>query len=145
MGCDRGAQAGVSMLEMLLVAAVLGVGVLGLLALLTGTVRAAGSSWARLTALTLANNALEETLGEAQAQAPGVSPWEGAWERTCALDGVPSGAAPPFFTVRVRPLPPDGEGLGLIPLRVVQAQVTWREGVPPLPRTVTLARGLPCW
>ena len=116
-----GRETGAVLLEALLVAVVLGVGLLGLLGLEQATLRGRQGTWERMGALALAMSALEET-GLSRLE-PGASK---AWSR-------PLGAGTrPFYQVTVT-----GQGGGGVAVRV-----TWDSaGSGPAPLEVTLALG----
>jgi Tfp pilus assembly protein PilV len=119
-------RAGFSLVEFLLVACLLGVGLLGLGALQLGVVRGLGGAWARLAALTLAGNALED---------PAVWGPQEPESRTERFDhgGQPTQAPSGLFTLTVRrwsPAGPDGPA-------AVRATVTWAD---PVPGRVSLTR-----
>ena len=112
-------EAGAVLLEALLVAVVLGVGLLGLLGLEEAALRGRGGTWARMGALALAMSTMEE------AGPAGLEPG------TCRTWSRPLGdGTRPFYQVTVRGV--GGRGL--------EVRVTWDDaGSGPAPRVVTLA------
>ncbi|MDR3671029.1 MAG: hypothetical protein P4L36_09295 [Holophaga sp.] len=104
-------------MEFLLVACLLGVGLLGLCALQLGVVRGLGGTWIRLAALTLAGNALEPVPGR-QEPDTGTERFD--------RNGRPTRGPSGFFTVTVSRTPPaHGEGPAAL-----RATVTWADPVP---------------
>ena len=107
MARDAWGESGFSILEFLLMAVILGVGLLGLGALQVATLRARGATRVRLEALALATSCLEQALGEGRIGqgGAGASPF--------------AAAAPGFEAVETGRTATPGE------LRV---RVSWREG-----------------
>jgi Tfp pilus assembly protein PilV len=121
------------MVEFLVVACLLGVGLLGLGALQLGVARGLGQAWTRLAAVTLAGNALEPVRSPLEPEAD---------PERFDRNGQPAQGASGCFTVTVRRLPPadPAEPADLAEpagLAVVRATVTWAD---PVPGRVSLAR-----
>ena len=147
---------GFTLVEFLLVAFILAVGLLGLGAMQVATLRGGAGAGTRLTAATLASNALEEVLAEAwplflarrgqdppgpvalKYTVPGPGPWVARFGR----DGLPASAQSAFFTVAVTRSAPGGRASrdASAAAREFRATVAWTEGTPPVPRTLTLTR-----
>jgi len=117
----RGRAGGFALVECLLVAFILAVGLLGLGALQLATVRGHAAAWTRLVALNLAGNALETLQAEARVAAPAADP--GPRLARFDRDGLPAAAHPAFFAVTVT-----GTALGTA--RRCRASVTWPEDGP---------------
>jgi Tfp pilus assembly protein PilV len=124
--------------ELLLVAFVLGVGLLGLSALQVATMRNLAGAWTRLAAATLAGNALAGVLAEAgpgprersgKYTGAGSGPWVEWFDR----NGQPATHSPAFFTVTLTRSAPAGA-------RAFRATVAWVEGAPPAPCRLSLVR-----
>jgi len=149
------AAGGFTMVEFLLAAFILAVGLLGLGALQVATVAGGGGSRTRMAAAALGNNALERVLAEARLvyqgyageaepasvdsryTEPGLSEWVERFDR----DGLPTAADPGFFTVTVTRSEPGG--LPRSPLaaaREFRATVVWEEGAPAARKSLTLNR-----
>jgi Tfp pilus assembly protein PilV len=111
---------GFFLVEFLLAACILGVGLLGLGTLQVAAARGLAGTWNRLIAATLAGNALETAM--AGAEAPRVP-------RVCRFDrdGRPAAAGPAFFTVTAA-----RSGVA----------VDWVESAPPVCRRFALNRPL---
>jgi Tfp pilus assembly protein PilV len=111
------------MVEFLLVAGILALGLLGLAALQAGAARALAGARNRVVALNLAVSALERE--SARVRAAGAAADDLAlagWTRLHDRDGQAESARPPFFTVTVTSgAGPDGT------LRL-RAAVAWQEG-----------------
>jgi len=127
--------------ELLLVAFVLGVGLLGLSALQVATMRNLAGAWTRLAAATLAGNALAGVLAEAgpgprersgKYTGAGSGPWVEWFDR----NGQPATHSPAFFTVTVTRSVPDP----LVPVWAFQAAVVWAEGAPGASGRISLTR-----
>ena len=125
------ARGGFSLVEFLMAAFILAVGLLGLGAMQIATTRGMAAAGARQTALGLAEAALEGAQWEARrafrarcrqppdAPAdPGPAPRQEPFDR----DGWPAAERPGFFTLSVTWSAPDPT-----PLRVVRARVSWPE------------------
>jgi hypothetical protein len=144
-----------TMVEFLLAAFILAVGLLGLGALQVATVAGGGGSRTRMAAAALGNNVLERVLAEARlvyqgyglgggsAQAdprytePGWSEWVERFDR----DGLPTAAEAGFFTVTVTRSEPAGlPPSPLATVREFRATVVWAEGAPAAPKSLTLNR-----
>jgi hypothetical protein len=143
------------MVEFLLVAFILAVGLLGLGALQVATVRGGAGARNRMVAATLATGALESVLAEARrvweaaaVPGPGMAPPPAVplvrrftsaetsrWLERFDRDGLPAARRDAFYTVtvtRAEPVLPAGAG-GLLAARVFQATVTWEEDAAPAP------------
>ena len=144
-----------TMVEFLLAAFILAVGLLGLGALQVATVAGGGGSRTRMAAAALGNNTLERVLAEARlvyqgyglgvepAQAdprytePGLSEWVERFDR----DGLPTAAESGFFTVTVSRSEPGGlTPSPLATAREFRATVVWEEGAPAARKSLTLNR-----
>jgi prepilin-type N-terminal cleavage/methylation domain-containing protein len=113
------AQTGFSLIELLLAAWILGVGLLGLAGVQVAALRMLGASRARLEALALAEGSLAALQGD-------------------AADPVPGARAVGRFTLTLVWLPVRP---GTLPgLRAVAAQVCWREEAKGEPRNLVLTR-----
>jgi Tfp pilus assembly protein PilV len=133
------------MVELLLVALVLGVGLLGLCVLQVATVRGLAGTWTRLAAATLAHNALAGVLAEAGPVRPGqarpaapkyTAPGPGPWVERFDRNGRPTQDPSAFFTVTVTRSVPDP----LVPVWAFQAAVVWAEGAPGASGRISLTR-----
>jgi Tfp pilus assembly protein PilV len=127
---------GFALAELLLAAFILAVGLLGLGALQVATVRHGGGSWARLTALALALDALEAGSAEARLERPGRDPAPGSWPREQRYDreGRPARVGEGWFTVTVARRPGPGA------TEAFRAAVAWTEGPSLPPRRLVLVR-----
>ncbi len=128
-------RAGFALAEVLVVAFLLAVGLLGLVALQVAAVRAGAGAAARAAALALAEGALETALAQARHREPPAFP--GAGEpapRGFGLDGLPAGTRPAFFSVGVAHREA-GPGIW-----EATATVTWAEGAGLARRSLTLRR-----
>jgi prepilin-type N-terminal cleavage/methylation domain-containing protein len=113
------AQQGFSLIELLLAAWILGVGLLGLAGVQVAALRMVGASRARLEALALAEGSLAALPGD-------------------AADPGPRARVAGRFTVTLVRLPVRP---GTLPgLRAVAAQVRWREEAQGEPRNLVLTR-----
>ena len=146
---------GFSLIEFLMVAFILAVGLLGLGGMQAATARAHGGAGNRMTAAILAGNALEEVLAEAGRASrarrggealPGsgkyTGPGYGPWVARFGRDGRPTEARSAFYTVTVtRTAPGTREGRDAVPAAwAFRAAVTWPEGPGPAPGRLDLAR-----
>jgi Tfp pilus assembly protein PilV len=131
-----GVRAGISLVEFLLVASILAVGLLGLGAMQVAALRGLAGTRTRLAAATLADNALEE-----MAAGPGPSPAArgGPWVRRFDRNGQPAASASAFFTVTVTGSAPDAPDAPA-QVRTYRATVTWVEDAGSAPGCVTLTR-----
>ena len=141
---------GFSIVELLLVAFILGVGLLGIGAMQVAAVRGGGGGHARMIALGLANNALEQVQAEGRAQlldrdAP-PPPFRssldgpGTWLATYDREGAACGPGAPFFTVTVTR---EAVAAGAGRQGRFQASVAWLEpdqAAGNRPRTLAVAR-----
>jgi len=155
------------MVEFLLVAFILAVGLLGLGALQVATVRGGAGTRTRMTAAALATSALEAVLAEARmvfradgldaqagpdgdaapAERSYTAPGQARWEAQFDVDGQPvTPESRAFYTVTVRRMgpavpPPAGAP---VTAREFQASVAWLEqGAPaaaPVPRHLAFSR-----
>jgi prepilin-type N-terminal cleavage/methylation domain-containing protein len=116
-----GRPPGFSLVEFLVVAFILAVGLLGLGRMQLATVRAEARAEARQTALQLAEAVLETIQAEARGAGDGPEPgrWLGRFDR----DGLPAAGRPAFFVVTVTGSAPGG----CAPARLVRASVAWAE------------------
>ena len=113
--------AGFSLVEFILVAFILAVGLLGLGGMLSATVRAEAGAGARQTALNLAEGVLETIQAEAKGRC---APAPGPWLLRFGRDGLSADAPAACFTVTVTRSAPDG----VTPARLFRASVAWAEG-----------------
>jgi Tfp pilus assembly protein PilV len=104
------------MVEFLLAAAILAVGLLGLAGLQAGAARAAAGARNRMAELNLAVSALEQGAALRRTGA------EAGWTRQHDRDGQSDTAGAPFFTVTVT------SGAGPDGTTRLRAAVVWREG-----------------
>jgi len=112
---------GFSLVEFILVAFILAVGLLGLGRMLAATARAEAGAGARQTALNIAEGALETVQAEAKGRgAPAPGPWLLRFDR----DGLPADTPAAFFTLTVTRSAPEGA----TPARLFRATVAWAEG-----------------
>lgn len=124
-----GRPPGFSLVEFVLVAFILAVGLLGLGGMQVATARAEAGAGARQTALDLAEALLEQVQAEVKGRALpapsadpaglGPGPWLGRFDR----DGLPAGDGPAFFTVTVTGSAPPGPA----PARLFRATAAWAE------------------
>lgn len=116
-----GRPPGFSLVEFILVAFILAVGLLGLGGMQVATARAEAGAQARQTALNLAEGVLEAIQAEV-----GISGWAGPGLRLGRFDrdGLPADGRRAFFTVTVTRSTPDGAS----PARLYRATVAWAEG-----------------
>jgi len=121
---------GFSLVEFILVAFILAVGLLGLGRMLVATARAEAGAEARQTALNLAEAVLETIQAEAKGTGPASGPWPLRFDR----NGLPADGGRAFFTVTVTRSAPDGSATA----RLFRATVAWAEG--PAPGTLTSFR-----
>jgi len=131
-----GQPAGFSLVEFVVVAFILAVGLLGLGGMQVATARAEAAAGARQTALNLAEGVLEMIQAEAgrafQARCRGLpaprgdctGPAPGPWLWRFDRNGLPVDAGPAFFTVTVTRSAP---APGFAATRLFRASVGWAE------------------
>jgi hypothetical protein len=133
------------MVELLMVAAILAFGLLGLAALQTATVRAGAAAAARRTAASLADGILDALQAEGRRaflarilqglESPDSPSGSLPAPRVESYDreGRPGDQGPPFFTVTVTWSHPAPRLERSLPACLVRARVTWPEGIPAAP------------
>jgi len=125
------AAAGFSLVECLLVAVLLAVGLLGLAGLQLATLRAQAGTRTRLVAETLAASTLERALAEVRQSGAG---WSGTRRCPHDRDGRPARGTGAFYRVILTASPGPAATLRL------RATVSWTAGQPPGPRSRSLER-----